>query len=187
MKLYKSVLFSALLLSASAQAANVAFTFSDDASVGLSGRPHVSGAVSGILYGLASDGASQMPTSIEFTSNVSFVGITDVTINPIENNFVPAGGGFSLTGGVVTSADYTLNFDDPVTGGKQLRLNNGTLNLLMWNGGSGPFVVTGNAGGFSAVTFSSIVSVPEPETYMMMLAGLGLLVFGTRCGKRKVA
>jgi hypothetical protein len=59
-----------------------------------------------------------------------------------------------------------------------LSIQNG-VNTLYW-GGTGPF------GGIGGVT-TMVASVPEPETYAMMIAGLGLLGVAARRRKQKSA
>jgi len=164
----------------SAHAADVTFTFADGTSSYFYSRDHLIGTtVSGILHGLVDNSTSQ-PTSVEFTSVDSGLGLTG---NVFSASYM-SGNGFGLSGGVVTSADFFFNFNDNVGNAFQLRLNSQDFpidaNWLFWNGGSTPVVGTGNTLGFSGVTFGSQGAVPEPATWAMMLLGFGMVGFAMR-------
>jgi PEP-CTERM motif len=170
----------------SANAAVFTFSFTDDPTVdsGLNfyGRTHVSGTVTGELFGLADNGFST-PTSIVITSNESALGITNNTIT----NFIGiVGTGFDVSGGAIIGADLLLNFIDPSGEFFQFRFNSTSegapsgLNLLFWNGGNFPVVGTGNQGGFGGATYAEIAAVPEPSTWAMMVlgfAGIGFMAY----------
>jgi hypothetical protein len=67
--------------------------------------------------------------------------------------------------------------------------NLGAVTGLVWyfNFGNGNQDAGSKGNGFYALAVSpgdvGIAAVPEPETYAMMLAGLGLVGFATRCRK----
>jgi len=66
--------------------------------------------------------------------------------------------------------------------------SNGSNGVLRYDGTTGAFVdtfVTAGSGGLNGPSY--VVPIPEPETYAMMLAGLGLLGFAARRRKHNEA
>ena len=152
----RSLLVSLVMLSpALAVAGPVTFSFADDpADWPWIGRTFVAGPVTGILYGLADNGTGQIPTSIEFTSDVTPLGMTSSVVT----SFTAVNGtGFTVVNGNVVAADLLLNFDDPSVDGMQVRFNHEARNVLHWNGGSGPVVGMGNENGFAGATYGATV------------------------------
>ena len=142
-----------MLFPAIAVAGPVSFSFADDpGDWPWLGRAFVAGPVTGILYGLADNGAGQIPTSIEFTSNVAPLGMTSSVVT----SFTAVDGtGFTLVNGNIVAADLLLNFNDPGVSGMQVRFNYEARNVLHWNGGSGPLVGMGNENGFAGATYGT--------------------------------
>lgn len=174
MKLKSILTIGAAALAISAQGQS-SFAFTDNAADWpWAGRSHVSGVVTGILYGLPANGINVLPTSIQFTSNLNALGMTSSLVSAFT---VTLGSGFTMSNGSVTAADVLINFNDPGIGPMQLRFDYVDVlsplgaNVLHWNGSSGPVAGMGNStGGFSGATYS-IVATPEPST--LALAGLG--------------
>lgn len=182
-KIISSLIILTSCFSGSANALNFNFSFSNDPTLG-----NFAGTVTGHIDGLT-DNASSAATGIYITGypsglnttgtyttpmNVlSWVGMTGETIG--QNSFTVAngvitGGGFYIyqnTAGVV----YNDLYINASAGYPQ-----GNTNLLSI--GSNETQVVWNNNGMSGVTFTS--AVPEPETYGMMLGGLGLLGFMVR-------
>jgi hypothetical protein len=187
-----------------ASALTFSFSFTDDATVYLFGRTHVVGTVTGLLVGLSDNANNQIPTSIVLTSDESALGIT----NNVITNYLPTpgipfnvygpqtvvGSGFNVSGGSIVAADFLADFaenpGDPNGMFFQLRLNSTSdfpsgENLLMWNLGPGPSVVTGNGDGFIGTTYSLVT--PLPAALPLFASGLGALgLLGWR-RKRKAA
>lgn len=154
-----------------ASAATFSFSFDDDPNSNIAGRTHLGGSVTGFIYGLVDNTANQNPDAIEFTSDVSGLGMTETFFDTFQNI---VGNGFSVSGGEIVSANILLNFSDPTVGGTQLRFNQGTgNNHLIWNGGSGPQVGIGNQGGFSGATFAQVSAVPLPAGGLLLLSAIG--------------
>ncbi len=172
----------AVTVSASAQAATVfSFSFSDDASDPMFGRTHVPGTVTGLMFGLSENGSGQLPTSIEFTSSVAFLGMTDSTVDAGNSLQFFAQSGFDIVNGVIIGGGFALNFNDPTVGSLQFRLNgepsfpgDDKYNILHWNGGSGPIVGTGNRDGFSGATYALVGGNQIPEPASIALVALAL-------------
>jgi hypothetical protein len=82
----------------------------------------------------------------------------------------------STTSGVYTVGSLTLESNTDLPGFNSLSLNKGLLTLSA----SGEFATVFSNGGNTPSQFAIslvVTPVPEPETYAMMLAGLGLLGF----------
>lgn len=171
-----------MFASACAQAAPVfSFSFSDDASDPMFGRTHIAGTVTGLMYGLSENGSGQLPTSIEFTSSVAFLGMTDSIIDAGNSLWFWDSTGFNIVNGVILGGGFALNFNDPTVGGIQFRLNGApsspgddNYNVLHWNGGNGPVVGTGNRDGFSGAAYALAGGnqVPEPESIALVALAL---------------
>ncbi len=170
-------------------AATVGFVIEEDAAdFPLIGRAFTPGIVIGNLYGLPDDGTGVFPTTFEFTSDVSGVGVTsNLEFSPLATG----GTGFDIVGGVVVAADVLMNFDDPVNGGMQIRFNFDSMNLLHWNGGSGPVVGMGNQNGFSGTLYGEAVptaqasSIPAMNNWGLAILGLMLGLFSFWVLKRQ--
>jgi len=174
---------------------DIRFTFEEDATdFPWIGREFTPGVVCGILYGLPENGQDVRPTSFEFLSDVSGVGVTSNYIFPV----LAGSGGFDLVNGVVTGANLLTNFDDPTNGGMQIRFNQASWNVLHWNGGSGPETGMGNQNGFSGATYgvedcplnpgevTEPVPVPAYSNWGLLIATLMLVLFGMWTLRRKV-
>lgn len=169
---------AASVFSAAAFAAPVAFSFTDDPADGIFGRTHVAGTVTGIMYGLANNGTGLLPTSIQITSDVALLGMTDSLIDGNNSMVFWDASGFSIVNGVIASGSFGLNFTDPIVGGIQLRLNGEGYNLLHWNGGSSPVVGTGNRNGFAGATYGPVNTGSIPEPGSLALLGAAFLAAG---------
>ena len=167
-------------LAANASAATYSFTFYDDPSASIFNRTHLGGSVTGLIYGLEDDLEDQTPDAVEFTSDVSGLGLVDLFYDVF--TFI-GGDGISVSGGQITSADLSLNFDDSAVQGTQLRLNASDYNSLIWNGGGGPFAGIGNRDGFAGVTFTQLSEVPVPASLPLILVGMG--AFGLMRRRKK--
>ena len=163
-------------------AATIGFEFEEDATdFPWIGRSFTPGVVRGNLYGLPEDGSGVFPTSFEFTSDVSGVGITSnyEFFSTVEN-----GAGFTIVGGVVVAADVLVTFDDPVNGGMQLRFNFDGWNVLHWNGGTGPQTAMGNQNGFDGAVYGAAfngeraAAVPTMNKWGLITLALMLGLFG---------
>lgn len=81
----------------------------------------------------------------------------------------------------ISNLEYTLWSSDNQQLGTEFLGNNTTNWSLALPAGDYVFRVTGNADGSFGGTYGFAMSlVPEPETYAMLLAGLGLIGFATR-------
>jgi hypothetical protein len=160
-----------MLFPAIAVAGPVAFSFADDpGDWPWIGRTFVAGPVTGILYGLEDNGAGQIPTSIEFTSNVAPLGMTSSVITSFT---AVSGTGFTLVNGNVVAVDLLLNFNDPSVSGMQVRFNHEARNVLHWNGGSGPVVGMGNENGFAGATYEAALA----NTLAFNPSGVGHILY----------
>ena len=164
----------AVTAASAASATTFSFSFDDDPSVSsFFGRTHIGGSVTGLIFGLEDDTANQTPDAIEFTSDVSGLGLTETFIDTFT---VGVGDGITVSGGEIVAANILLNFNDPTVGGTQLRFNQGSgYNHLIWNGGGGPIVGIGNQDGFAGTTFSdaAVSTVPLPAGGLLLLSGFG--------------
>ncbi len=165
-----------------AAAASFAFSFSDDGIGNIQGRERVPGTVTGILHGLADSGAS-LPTAITITSTPAGFGMDYLHSDIMDLWYGP---GFTVENGEITFANLGVNVFDENWVDFQLRFNvyEEGVNTLFWNGGQGPVLYgVGNQGGFSGVTYSLISGpVPEPGTWLLLIAGFGLV--GTAVRRR---
>lgn len=158
-------------MAAGASAATFSFSFDDDPNSNIASRVHLGGSVTGFIYGLEDNTANQTPDAIEFTSDVSGLGMTDTFFDTFT---IIAGDGFSISGGVIVAANALLNFNDSTVEGIQLRFNQGSgNNHLIWNGGSGPVVGIGNQGGFAGATYAQVSAVPLPAGGLLLLSAFG--------------
>lgn len=163
-----------------AQAVDLAFSITNESApphFNYYGRPHVDGTVTGVLHGLG-DGAGSQPTALTFTSGGAPVGLSAREVS----QFSTVMGGLTLVDGVVVHGGLQINFDDPVVGALMLTINasgfygNG-INMLAWNGGSGPIVSIGNARGLAGANLAAVSAVPEPDPAVLLAAGLAALVW----------
>lgn len=185
---------SAVALAASssqAMAADISFLFGDGATENFYGRQHVAGTVTGKLLGLT-DNTTSLPTAIQIFSSPDLIGLVEGTYT---GNFT-AGSGFTMSSGSVIAANFFFNFKDANNNSFQMRFNctdlgacpgnTANMNLLFWNGGSTPYVGTGNQAGFAGVTYGNINgAVPEPATWALMLIGFGAVGTGMRHRRRQ--
>lgn len=144
------------------------------------GRTHTPGVLQGILHGLVNN-ATSIPTAVTLIGDYSSLGMTSNSITAWD---VTNGAGVTLSGGVVTAADFLGNFTDPSIGGMQFRLNSTAgedRNVLHWNGSSGPVVGRGNADGFGGATYGAVI--PEPSSAALVLMGVAGVLVRVR-GKR---
>lgn len=186
--------FLAGMISISAHAAPIfSFTFSDDPTDPMFGRDHIPGAVTGLLYGLSENGSGLMPTSLEFTSDITFLGMTDSVVDSNDSLWFWDATGFDIVNGVIVAGGFALNFLDPVIGNIQFRLNGAPsqpgddlYNILHWNGSSGPVVGTGNRDGFEGAVYTLVNPSEVPESGTLILLGLGLIGLGFSRRKYKV-
>lgn len=177
------VLAGSLLASASAAPISIGFSFADDPAAYAYGRTHVGGSVTGILHGLQDNGINLLPTAIEITSNVSWLGMTDTLIDANNSLWFWNNIGFTIVNGVITGGGFAVNFSDPSIGGLQFRINSQdglNMNILHWNGSSGPMAAIGNTGGLAGVTFSNGGDVPEPASLAMLGLGLAALAMSRK-------
>lgn len=125
-------------------------------------------------YGLSTNGVVQglhdAPFSLGASNNVS--GTQTVNYNAVTHELTMSGTLTDLSTGI------TYNISDTAT-----------VNLSQKFGSTMYVGFTGGTGGTDAdqriTSFSLVSSVPEPETYAMMLAGLGLVGFAARRRKQQ--
>jgi hypothetical protein len=177
MKKYLFMLCLASFVAGNANATPIAFSFSEDSTdFPWIGRDFTPGVVTGILYGLSDNGSGLLPTSIEFTSDVSSLGITN---NVVSSFAISIGTGFEMSDGNVIGANLLLNFNDPTIGGMQIRFNYDNWNVLHWNGSNGPVLAMGNQNGFTGATYDT-TSVPEPASIALLAIGLAGVGFSRK-------
>lgn len=111
----------------------------------------------------------------------------------VANNLPPsisiAGGSYSL----FSNPDTIIgNLDDALAGGPFIYdgTTGSTPHSVLLSAGNYHFSVTGSAdgsaGGLYTLT-SQVAVIPEPETYVMLLAGLGLMGFVARRRQKNLA
>ncbi len=108
---------------------------------------------------------------IDFNSAVSNLSFVTSGYNPGDFINVSAYNGMTLLGSVGKSS-------------------NGLVNLTAWSGITSIFIddsSTGAGFAYDGFNFTSAAPVPEPETYAMMLAGLGLLGLARRRKQKQSA
>lgn len=118
---------------------------------------------------LGTPGPGVLSQSFNYAANTTYTLSFDVSRNPNGSYTalnVNVNGGDHLYAGTSTPTTYTFNFTTGATGGSQLL----TFSSVGGDGYSG--AVLDNV--------SLTAAVPEPETYAMLLAGLGLLGFMLR-------
>jgi hypothetical protein len=144
----------------------------------------------GVLGYMDFDSSTFDALSVQFIDNTSMLGL-DFT-NPLNSFHIttigPAGFGtyFDSTGALPSVlAGYGLQ------GGTDI---SDEVAIVTGAGGFGDpsYLILGNGSGndlFSEVGWSAsvVAAVPEPETYTMLLAGLGLMVFVARRRKQSMA
>jgi hypothetical protein len=185
-RLSAKILVAILLTCSSAFAATTDYTISGVGSGSLNGTAFTD---QNFLFSLVGDSSSGNPIDPLFSATVSIAGFGTTTLS------IPTRLGLANS-----SAVY---FSRSGMGGLDLfdfYVQNGSL----VNGLVGPFSVTGtsifalnqfqNVGSsLGALTFNSssnvtfTAAVPEPETYAMMMAGLGMLGFIARRRKQSAA
>jgi len=168
-----------------------------------------------LVYGGYSDWrlAANTPVGANWNYNFSYNGTYDVGYNVISPHselsymyYVNLGlkGYYSPTGAF--QQDYGV-FGNGTTGGqKNVGLVNNLQSTVYWsgteyapnlaslawgflasNGGQGSYYQTIEFYAWAVRPGDVAAPVPEPETYAMMLAGLGLLGFAARCRKQQAA
>jgi hypothetical protein len=203
-KLIAATLLAFASLSASADTGVVNFSFDGIRDQGGT----IVGKVTGEIFGLNANGANQQATSIVITSYPTdfqswfvpwWVAGNDVNYSAQ----LPDAGSVTFAANTFTDNSFTLN--NGVVTSANVYADNGyrvALNWFGYNFFSTPTIQTGevwqnqvsylggtveNSNGFGGVTYSALAPVPEPETYAMMLAGLGLMGFMVRRRKNEEA
>jgi hypothetical protein len=179
------VCLAILSINVSAVTVPISFSFVDDPTDwSWINRSYAAGGITGTLFGLDDNGLGQIPTSIEFTSDVSSLGMTSNLVNVFTS---VAGTGFDVVGGVVIAANIFINFDDPVIGDMQIRfgytdiLSPSGANTLHSNGSSGPVAGMGNIdNGFSGATYSASATPIPPALWLFGSGLLGLIGMARR-------
>jgi hypothetical protein len=160
---------TSVLAAAPAQATNFDFSFVSDEF-----NP---GTVTGVLEGLT-NGLSVDPTDILITS-APVTGLSyPFEMSPTSFTY---SGGFTVSGGVVTGADFTAGTDadgDVLLG----------LNAFFGNGFGivGTSDAAANGSGFAGATYTP-VGVPEPANWVLMLVGFGGLGAAMRSRRKRAA
>lgn len=146
---------------------------------------------------LAAASTSAMATN--FTQNVAITGNTTnfgqshvgaAGVFSDTFNFTGVTGNFNVNLGLFSfglSAAQNIDFTSVIFNGTPLTISNGlfvsTANTLANLNVNTPFTLTVNGISGSNASYSGVLNasaVPEPETYTLMLAGLGLVGFATR-------
>lgn len=163
-----------------AQAVDLAFSITNDPAppyFNYYGRPHVDGTVTGVLRGLT-DNAGSQPTAIDFISGGTAIGLTARHVA----SFSTVMGSLTLENGQAVHGGLQINFDDPAVGALMLTFNasgfyGSGINMLAWNGGSGPILSIGNARGLAGANLAAVSAVPEPDATALLAAGLVALAW----------
>jgi hypothetical protein len=203
---HTTVLFGFLFLAATttANALTFSFSFTDDPAAYLSGRTHVGGTVTGLIFGLDDNTNNQIPSSFQITSDVSSLGIATNNLLIESNSLgVHGGSGFDVSGSIIVYADFAQNFNIghevslvDFRYDYQIRFNFTNFtpdaigsNALLTNVAC-CYTVIGNASRFAGASYDvvqpvPVFTIPLPPTAALFAGGLGALSLLRRWRKRK--
>lgn len=97
--------FISMAVTSGVSAATYSFSFDDDPLSLIANRTHLGGSVTGFIFGLEDNTANQTPDAIEFTSDVSGLGMTDTFFDMFTAVF---GDGFTVAGGEIVVQVFCL-------------------------------------------------------------------------------